>query len=154
MMQDNGDVRISDPAFNISMRRLSYPTHEPVPATWPYKSGEELQDPTLTDSKADVYAWASVAYEVRTVYHDFDTIISTCIVKVLSGKQPYHGYHPCRGVVKIINEGHRALRRPREIPPQLWNIFQRCWMPNAVGRPSMDQVVSELRELDYHHSGS
>ena len=77
MMQDNGDVRISDPAFNISMRRLRYPTHEPVPATWPYKSGEELQDPTLTDSKADVYAWASVAYEVRTVYHDFDTIIST-----------------------------------------------------------------------------
>ena len=98
------------------------------------------------DSKADVYAWANVAYEVRTVHHGFDTIISTCILKVLPDKQPYHGYHHCRAIVKIINEGHRTLRRPREITPQLWDIMQRCWT-NAVGRPSMDQVVSELRGL-------
>ena len=62
----------------------------------------ELLKPTLMDSKADVYAWASVAYEVRTVHYDFDTIISTCILMVLSGKQPYHGYHHCRGIVKRV----------------------------------------------------
>jgi hypothetical protein len=46
------------------MRQLKYDTHAPVPATWCYKPREELLSDTSMGPKADVYAWASVVYEV------------------------------------------------------------------------------------------
>ena len=65
------------------MRSLTYDTYEPTPLTWCYKPHEELLSDTLTGLNADVYAWASTVYEVRTLVY-FDTIISTCILKVFS----------------------------------------------------------------------
>jgi len=129
LIKDDGDLCVSDPALNNLMRRLTYRTHTPVPATWRYKPPEELLDDALIGPKADVYSWASVVYEV------------------ISGKRLYHGYHAGRGVTEIINHGHRALDRPLEINPQLWSILQKCWMFNTEDRPTMDQVESELRGL-------
>jgi hypothetical protein len=49
------------------MRRLKYDdTHTPAPHTWCYKPPEELLY-GIQSRKADVYSWASVAYEVGTV---------------------------------------------------------------------------------------
>jgi len=129
LINDEGEVCISDPAFNILMYQLTYDTHAPTPGTWCYKSPEELLDATHTGPKADVYSWASVAYEV------------------FSGRRPYHGYQHGRGIVKIIDHGHRALARPSEITPRLWSIMQECWMVNPEDRPTMGQVESELRGL-------
>jgi len=129
LVKDDGGICISDPGFNNVMRQLTYPQHKPTPSTWRYKPREELLHGTPMGRKADVYAWAAVVYEV------------------FSGKQPYHGYHCGGGIVKIVNDGHRALGRPLEIWPELWNTIQKCWMPNAEERPTMDQVEAELRGL-------
>jgi len=129
LTKDNGKLCISDPALNNLMRQLTYGIHMPVPATWCYKPPEELLDAGSIGPKADVYSWASVVYEV------------------FSGKRPYHGYHPGRGVAKIIFHGHRTLERPLEISPQLWNIMQKCWIFNTEDRPVMHQVESELQSL-------
>jgi len=126
---DDGGVRISDPAVNSLMRRLKYDdTHTPAPHTWCYKPPEELLY-GIQSRKADVYSWASVAYEV------------------FSGKRPYQGYHHCRGIFKIVNSGHRELGRPLEISPELSCILQKCWRVSPEDRPTIDQVESELRGL-------
>jgi len=127
LINDDGGVCISDPAFNILMYQLTYDTHAPTPATWRYKSPEELLNATPMGPKADVYSWASVVYEV------------------FSGRRPYHGYHHGRGIVNIIDHGHRTLARPLEITPKLWSIMQKCWVTNPKDRPTMHQVKFELR---------
>jgi len=131
LIKDDGGVCISDPGLNSLMRQLKYDTHTPIPATWRYKPQEELLSDTSMGPNADVYAWASVVYEVY------------------SGKRPYYGYHRTGGIVRIINDGHRALDKPLEISPKLWSIMQKCWKNNPADRPTMPQVESELRELDW-----
>jgi Protein tyrosine and serine/threonine kinase len=82
LIKDDGGVCISDPGFNILMRQLKYDSHTPVPATWCYKPREELLSDTFMGPEADVYAWASVAYEVGTSgQHDhiFSNLYSLCV---------------------------------------------------------------------------
>jgi len=129
LIKDDGGVCVSDATLNTLMRQLTYDTHVPVPGTWCYKSSEELTNGTPMGPKSDVYSWACTVFEV------------------FSGKQPYYGYYHGRGIVKIVNEGHRALDRPPEITTALWNIMQKCWALNSEDRPSMRQVESELRGL-------
>lgn len=129
LIKDDGGVCISDPAYNSLMCQLTYDTHVPTPATWCYKPWDELLQSTGISPKADVYCWASVVFEV------------------FSGKRPYHGYHYGRGIFKIVNHGHRALNRPPEITPELWNIMQKCWLFKPEARLTMHQVEAELRRL-------
>jgi len=129
LIKDDGGVCISDPLYNVLMRQLAYDTHTPAPATWCYKPREELLNAASMGPKADVYAWASVVYEVYC------------------GKQPYHDHPYGRGIVMIINRGHRALDMPQEISPGLWKIMQKCWVLHAGGRPTMHQVGLDLNGL-------
>jgi len=128
LIRDDDVACISDPALDILMRRLRYGAYKPIPATWCYKPPEELRDGTV-GHKADVYSWTSVVYEV------------------FCGQQPYHGYHYGRGIVTIIENGHRTLDRPPTINHELWKIMQKCWRLNPNDRPTMLQVESELHEL-------
>jgi hypothetical protein len=96
---------------------------------------------------ADVYAWASVVYEVGTA-DQHDDLCFTHYMQVFSGKRPYSGYQQTGGTIRIINDGHRTLNKPLEISPKLWSIMQKCWKINPADRPTMPQVGSELRELD------
>jgi hypothetical protein len=68
-------------------------------------------------------------------------------VQVYGGKQPYHGDPYYCGIVKIINQGHRALDKPPEICPKLWAIMQKCWALQPAGRPTMDQVELDLCDI-------
>ncbi|KIM79301.1 hypothetical protein PILCRDRAFT_74473 [Piloderma croceum F 1598] len=128
MVKDDGGICIADPAFNMLMRQLTYDPYVPTPAAWCYKPWEELQN-NVTGPEADVYSWASVVYEV------------------FCGRPPYHGYYHSRGIVKIINRGHRTLDRPLEISPELWGILQKCWKFSPAARLTMPQVELELRQL-------
>ncbi|KIM79380.1 hypothetical protein PILCRDRAFT_90233 [Piloderma croceum F 1598] len=131
LIKDDGDACISDPCINSLMRQLKYDTHVPIPATWCYKPREELLSDTSMGPKADVYAWASVVYEV------------------FSGKRPYSAYRQTGGIIRIINDGHRTLDRPLEISPKLWGIMQKCWKINAADRPTMPQVIGLVQDKRY-----
>ena len=98
--------------------------------------------------KADVYAWASVVYEVGTADQHLH-LCFTRYMQVFSRKQPYSGYHYTAGIVRIINDGHRTFDKPLEISPKLWSIMQKCWKINPADRPTMPRVESELRELSW-----
>jgi len=147
LIKDDGGICISDPGFNSLMRQLRYDTHTPIPATWCYKPREELLSDTSMGPNADVYAWASVVYEVSTT-DQHDHLCFTHCMQVFSGKRPYSGYQQTGGTIRIINDGHRTtLNKPREISPKLWSIMQTCWNINPADRPTMPEVESELREL-------
>jgi len=129
LVKDDGQICVSDTSLNYLMRQLTDDTYTSTPATWRYKPPEELLDAAFADHKADIYSWASVAYEV------------------CSGKRPYHGCHYGRGVANIIRDGHRAFSRPLDISPELWCVIQKCWKFDPEERPDMHQVESELRGL-------
>jgi serine/threonine protein kinase len=147
LIKDDDGVCISDPGFNSLMRQLKYSTHAPIPATWCYKPPEELLSDTPMGPEADVYAWASIVYEVGTA-DQHDHLLFTHYMQVFSGKRPYSAYHQTGGIIRIINDGHRTLDKPLEIGPKLWRIMQQCWKINPADRPTMPQVESELYELD------
>src|ERR1700733_3981393 len=107
MIKDDGGVCIADPAVNMLMRRLTYDPYVPTPATWRYKPWEELLNDT-SGPEADVYSWASVVYEV-SAFSQLDVVLTTHNPQVFCGRQPYHH---SRGIVKIINHGHRTLDKP------------------------------------------
>jgi hypothetical protein len=74
-------------------------------------------------------------------------ILSARKMQVFASKRPYHGYHHCHGVTKVISHGHCVLDRPLEISSELWRIIQMCWKINPEDRPAMHEVESRLRGL-------
>jgi len=129
LVTNDGRACVSDTAFNILMRQVTYDNHTPTPVTWRYKSPEELVNAAPMGAGADVYSWACVVYEV------------------FSGERPYHDYYVLRGIYEIIRVGHSTLKRPGEMSPKLWSIMQQCWRPNAEDRPTMSQVEFALHAL-------
>lgn len=129
LIGDDSRVRISDPCLNFRMRQLTDNTYKSIPASYQYKSPEELLEPSKISHQGDVYSWASVIYEV------------------FSGKKPYHGLHYGCGVLKIIHYGHRTLDRPSEITPQLWSILVHCWTLKPEDRPLMREAELMLYDL-------
>ena len=57
---------------------------------------------------------------------------------------------PTRGIQQLIEQGHGALLRhskPEDLNEALWAVLSRCWALYPASRPTMKQVVRELREL-------
>jgi len=129
LIREDGGACISDCRLDFNMRQLAYHDHTPIPASYQYKSPEEVLNPCEISQEGDIYSLASVIYEV------------------FSGKRPFHGLHHTYAILKITRDGHRALDRPSEISPELWSILLKCWALNPEDRPSIREVESEFRGL-------
>ncbi|KZV91834.1 kinase-like protein [Exidia glandulosa HHB12029] len=81
---------------------------------------------------ADVYAWA-MSY-----------------LRVLSGKVPFHNVKQVGRVVIMVNKGmspKRADYGVNTFTDAVWALLMRCWDKDPASRPTMEQVVSALREM-------
>ncbi|KZV78627.1 kinase-like protein [Exidia glandulosa HHB12029] len=81
---------------------------------------------------ADVYAWA-MSY-----------------LHVLSGKAPFPNVKQAGRVVIMVNNGKfpdRADYGVNTFTDAVWALLIRCWGKDATSRPTMEQVVSALREI-------
>lgn len=67
LIGDDSRVRISDPCLNFRMRQFTDNTYKSIPASYQYKSPEELLEPSKISHQGDVYSWASVIYEVSVI---------------------------------------------------------------------------------------
>jgi len=85
--------------------------------------------------KCDTYSFAMVCYEILTGYLPFE-------------KEKYNGP---RIIKEKILEGIRPKlpEDPKECPPMLKALIERCWSQDPRERPRFDLICSQLRFLKY-----
>lgn len=64
------------------------------------------------------------------------------IYEVISGKVPFHDDRDPTVLVKVL-KGERP-RREEGFADNLWNMMERCWMPQPSDRPSVEGVLQCL----------
>ena len=94
----------------------------------------ELIDPQrfgFKDSRptefSDCYAFGMVIYET------------------ISGHLPFHEYTNLTVFVRVL-EGKRPFRQSGFVD-SLWEIMERCWAPQTVARPKIEEVRQCLEEI-------
>jgi serine/threonine protein kinase len=85
--------------------------------------------------KCDTYSFAMVCYEILTGYLPFE-------------KESYNG---SRLIKEKILEGIRPKlsEDPKQCPPMLKALIERCWSQDPRERPRFDFICSHLRFLKY-----
>lgn len=79
------------------------------------------------DSKADVYSFALVLWELMT------------------SKIPYNTMTPLQAAVGV-RQGLRP-QIPENTHPRLINLMQRCWEATPTDRPSFEEIIPELEDI-------
>ena len=86
------------------------------------------------NAKADVYAFGLICYELLSLKRAYEDIPSK------------HLSH------RVINEGVRP-NMPQSWPEPVANLVQRCWTERVEKRPTMNQVLCQLRSTLDHMTG-
>jgi hypothetical protein len=102
----------------------------------PSESNHQPSYPFKCDTfKCDTYSFAMVCYEILTGYLPFE-------------KEKYNGP---RLIKEKILEGIRPKlpEDPKDCPPMLKALIERCWSPEPKERPRFGFICSQLRFLKY-----
>jgi eukaryotic-like serine/threonine-protein kinase len=93
-----------------------------------YMAPEQAAGDPSTDSRADLYAFGCVAYEL------------------LAGHPPFHGLSPHKLMAAHMSEVPRAIEELRpDVPPALARLVARCLAKDPEKRPAdADEVLREL----------
>jgi serine/threonine protein kinase len=82
------------------------------------------------DEKADVFSYGVMVWEL-----------------VSGGEVPYPGYTPLQAAVGIVQRGLRPTISP-SVHPVIAQVMQYCWNVDPAARPSMEQIITLLRNID------
>ena len=82
------------------------------------------------DEKADVFSYGVMVWEL-----------------VSGGEVPYPGYTPLQAAVGIVQRGLRPTISP-SVHPVIAQVMQYCWNDDPAARPSMEQIITLLRNID------
>ncbi|XP_069607213.1 tyrosine-protein kinase Srms [Ranitomeya imitator] len=80
-------------------------------------------------TKSDVWSFGIVMYEIYTL-----------------GDMPYKGMNN-REVISQVTHGYR-LRQPRLCTMEMYNLMLLCWMDKPQDRPSFQEVVEKLTDIE------
>jgi len=74
------------------------------------------------------------------------------IWEILEWKKPYHQVQLNQDVMRMVCSEKENLRLERpsriEIPDELWEIMQSCWLANPNKRPTFQDLYRQLGELE------
>ncbi|OHT11677.1 TKL family protein kinase [Tritrichomonas foetus] len=87
------------------------------------------------NEKVDVYSFAILLWEL------------------LTGDMPYQKLSQVNITLGII-QGTLRPPLPDDTPPKLSELIQKCWNQDPNKRPSMNRVVSNLKQARYHFAGT
>ncbi|RDB30257.1 hypothetical protein Hypma_007303 [Hypsizygus marmoreus] len=140
---DTGNATVTDAlVYTLASQYILHP-HATIPLqnSFIYQARERLWPGTYVfippAKTSDVYAFASVIYAVVT------------------GNPPFQGSpHRTleRSVAEILFHGHLRVPRPGAdiMGDNLWDLVQRCWALGAAARPTMDEVVTTLEDIELY----
>ena len=77
--------------------------------------------------------------------------LGVVIYEVISGKVPFYDYRDLTVFVKVL-KGERP-RREEGFADRLWNMMERCWMPQPSDRPSVEGVLQFLETCSNQAAG-
>ncbi|CCO33377.1 Serine/threonine-protein kinase TNNI3K [Rhizoctonia solani AG-1 IB] len=93
-----------------------------------------VDDPPLR-TPCDVWGWAMAALEI------------------ISGSIPYHMHKQAMNIILKVNEGpprrkdYAGFNRYAHRPDETWALLERCWAEEPESRPTMDEIVKELKGI-------
>jgi len=100
---------------------------------------------------SDMYAFAMVIWEVRTVYNcQLDKRSNRS--QIFTGRIPFDHIPSEYKILMDVSIGARPLR-PEDaeeigFSDSLWAVMLRCWLPESEQRPSCREVTEALTSLD------
>ncbi|CAE6385760.1 unnamed protein product [Rhizoctonia solani] len=96
---------------------------------------EMFEDDPPLRTPCDVWGWAMAALEI------------------VSGSIPYHMHKQAMNIILKVNQGpprrrdHPGFDIYAYRPDEMWTLLERCWAKEPENRPSMDEVVAELKKI-------
>ncbi|CAE6337370.1 unnamed protein product [Rhizoctonia solani] len=93
-----------------------------------------VDDPPL-ETPCDVWGWAMAALEI------------------ISGSIPYHTHKQAMTIILQISRGpprrehHPKFEEYAYRPDEMWALLQKCWTMEPSERPSIDEVLVELKRI-------
>ncbi|RGB40250.1 kinase-like domain-containing protein [Rhizophagus diaphanus] len=103
----------------------------------PYIDPHRIRNPTKNDKKSDVYSVGVILWEIS------------------SGKKPFESYDSNYDQVALTLDilGGKREAPIDGTPDEYINIYTRCWQDNQDNRPDMQQVFSDLINLNTLFAG-
>ncbi|ELU39119.1 protein tyrosine kinase domain-containing protein [Rhizoctonia solani AG-1 IA] len=74
-------------------------------------------------------------------------------LEIVSGSIPYHMHKQAMNIILKVNQGpprrrdHPGFDIYAYRPDEMWTLLERCWAKEPENRPSMDEVVAELKKI-------
>ncbi|KAK6493592.1 tyrosine-protein kinase Tec-like isoform X1 [Huso huso] len=132
LVNDSQVVKVSDFGMTRYVLDDQYTSSSGVkfPVKW---SPPEVLNFCKYSSKSDVWSFGVVMWEVFT-----------------EGKMPFEN-SPNHEVVAMVSQGHR-LYRPKQAPPNVYEIMKMCWHEKAEERPCFYEIsimINEVAEGDF-----
>ncbi|CAE6490368.1 unnamed protein product [Rhizoctonia solani] len=96
---------------------------------------EMFDDDPVLETPSDVWGWAMAALEV------------------VSGSVPYYMHQQPMTIMLKVKEGpprrkdHPGFNDFAYRPDELWALLERCWAEEPKNRPTIDQIVTNLKEI-------
>ncbi|CCO36792.1 Serine/threonine-protein kinase TNNI3K [Rhizoctonia solani AG-1 IB] len=96
---------------------------------------EMFEDDPPLRTPCDVWGWAMAALEI------------------ISGSIPYHMHKQAMNIILKVNEGpprrkdYAGFNRYAHRPDETWALLERCWAKEPESRPTMDEIVKELKGI-------
>ncbi|RDX68512.1 putative serine/threonine-protein kinase SIS8, partial [Mucuna pruriens] len=131
LVDKNWTVKVGD--FGLSrLKHETYLTTKTGKGTPQWMAPEVLRN-ELSDEKSDVYSFGVILWELATEKIPWDTLNPMQVI----------------GAVGFMN--HR-LEIPEDVDPQWASIIENCWHSDPACRPTFQELVERLRELQRRYT--
>ncbi|XP_038054123.1 hepatocyte growth factor receptor-like [Patiria miniata] len=122
-------VKIADFGLSRDVQESDYYTSGDAQAKLPIKwMAPESMERRVYNARTDAWSYGVVLWEIFS-----------------RGERPYPGVAN-KDVFDILRSGQR-MDAPKDCPPQVYRIMERCWQDNPKSRCTFSQIVNELDDL-------
>jgi len=105
----------------------------------PHWMAPEVMTGSTYHLKADVFSFAVIMYEVVSRHMAFETLDAEQVQdRIAQGERP-----------ALYGETEEETYVPPTTPTVLRELIARCWSQGPLDRPSMDEVIREVKDLDW-----
>lgn len=131
LVDKNWTVKVGD--FGLSrLKHETYLTTKTGKGTPQWMAPEVLRSEP-SDEKADVYSFGVILWELVTQKIPWENLNSMQVI----------------GAVGFMNQ---RLEIPTDVDPQWASIIESCWLSEPQLRPSFQELMEKLREVQRQHS--